>query len=161
MISRSRSTAAIMTNNTSDNDKDTTSSSGGHRVPPGGTKSWRYLMHVLVFAVVIYTLLFIFSPSELQEHRRPQNGSYEQLTVVMNTFKRPDMLAGKYFYSPLCALSSRRLLSRRGAGLLLAVRAGQVHLRRLERGAAAQRDLRRQVRPQRAPQGNKTGLLFV
>lgn len=49
---------------------------------------------IVIFGVVVYLFLIISSPSPLEEHKRSRTTSYEQLTVVMNTFERPDWMKG-------------------------------------------------------------------
>ena len=49
---------------------------------------------IVIFGVVVYLFLIISSPSPLKEHKRSRTTSYEQLTVVLNTFERPDWMKG-------------------------------------------------------------------
>src|SRR5690348_6768682 len=109
MIIRSRSTAAIM-NNYNEIEKDistspnASSSTGNYKSPPGGARLWKYLTWILVASALLYMTLFAISPTELKEHRNAQSASYEQLTIVMNTFKRHDMMMDAVDFYSQCEL---------------------------------------------------------
>ncbi len=59
-------------------------------IPPSGynSRSWRSFLWILCGGVLTYLLLLYNSPEPLVEHRRPAHTAKEQVTVVMNTFKR-------------------------------------------------------------------------
>lgn len=60
----------------------------------GGSKRWQYFAMVLLGGVIIYILLLVGGPAPLKEHKPSKETSHEQLTIVMNTFKRHDMMTG-------------------------------------------------------------------
>jgi hypothetical protein len=60
----------------------------------GGTKRWQWFGIVLFVGALMYVVLLISSPAPLKEHSRSKETSHEQLTIVMNTFKRHDMMLG-------------------------------------------------------------------
>lgn len=57
-------------------------------------KLLKYLAYIVAFGVAVYIFLIVSSPSPLKEHRRSRNVSYEQLTIVLNTFERHDLMQG-------------------------------------------------------------------
>jgi len=63
----------------------------------GGTKRWQYLIGIVVAAVILYSLVLFSSPAPLKEHKASKAASYEQLTIVMNTFKRHEMMLRKIY----------------------------------------------------------------
>jgi hypothetical protein len=64
---------------------------------PGGSKLWRMLAILFVIAVVFYITLFenLF---EIEESNIPSNPKRRQLTVVLNTFKRHDLMMGRFSF---------------------------------------------------------------
>jgi hypothetical protein len=64
---------------------------------PGGSKLWRMLAILFVIAVVFYITLFenLF---EIEESNTPSNPKRRQLTVVLNTFKRHDLMKGTFLF---------------------------------------------------------------
>lgn len=66
---------------------------GSHRTT-GGAKYWKWLLGIGAFALVLYFLVWCSYPAPLEEHKSSNAASYEQLTVVMNTFKRHDLMLG-------------------------------------------------------------------
>lgn len=50
---------------------------------------------ILMGGVIIYILLLVSGPAPLNEHKPSKETSHEQLTIVMNTFKRHDMMTGR------------------------------------------------------------------
>ena len=101
---RNRSTAMItsscndLESFVSSNGKSNTSSS---KMLLGGAKRWQYFLVVLFLGIISY--IYVISGSStsiLPEHRLPGEFSKEQLTIVMNTFKRNDMMLGE------CRISS-------------------------------------------------------
>ena len=65
----------------------------------GGFRRWQWLFTILFGGLFIYILLVITSPLPLKEHFRTKESSEEQLTIVMNTFKRHDMMLGMNFFN--------------------------------------------------------------
>jgi hypothetical protein len=61
----------------------------------GGTKRWQWFGIVLFVGALMYVVLLISSPAPLKEHMRSKETSHEQLTIVMNTFRRHEMMLGK------------------------------------------------------------------
>ena len=49
---------------------------------------------VVIFGAVVYSSLIINSPQPLKEHIRSVHNSNEQLTIVMNTFDRQQLMQG-------------------------------------------------------------------
>ena len=60
----------------------------------GGTKRWQWLVAIILSGIILYGLLIFNSPAPLKEHRSSTAASYEQLTIVMNTYKRHDLMLG-------------------------------------------------------------------
>lgn len=56
------------------------------------SKLLKYLASIVAFGVAVYVFLIVSSPSPLKEHSRSRNVSYEQLTIVLNTFERHDLM---------------------------------------------------------------------
>ena len=61
----------------------------------GGSRRWNLFISVFVVGILVYVILLVSSPSPLEEHARSKESSEEQLTIVMNTFKRNEMMIGK------------------------------------------------------------------
>jgi len=71
-----------------------------NKKPSGITPRWQVLFGVLVTVILVYILLVFSSPGPLGEHKPPKEMAHEQLTIVMNTFKRNDMMLDAIkFYS--------------------------------------------------------------
>jgi hypothetical protein len=51
-------------------------------------RSWRAFLVIVFGGVITYVLLLLNSPEPLQEHSHSAFSSQEQITIVMNTFKR-------------------------------------------------------------------------
>jgi hypothetical protein len=60
--------------------------------PPGGSRLWRLLIMVLVGGIVVYLFLMISTPRP--EYTKSHAAVKEQITVVINTFKRHEMMQG-------------------------------------------------------------------
>ena len=62
---------------------------------PGGIKLWNLIKILCALSAAIFTLDYVLSSEfVLPEHRRQPIPIDDQITVVMNTFKRNDMMAG-------------------------------------------------------------------
>jgi hypothetical protein len=61
----------------------------------GGSKKWFFLFTAIILGLVGYIYVIAGSTNtSLIEHKLSKEHSYEQLTIVMNTFKRNDMMLG-------------------------------------------------------------------
>jgi len=67
---------------------------GLNRQYPGGLKLWKFLIIVLVCGMVTYLGLILSSPSQIGERFKHADVSKEKITVVLNTFRRYDMMQG-------------------------------------------------------------------
>ena len=63
---------------------------------PGGSKMWRYLLYLIIFAMGIYIVMYDSFSFENENLSIAASSSVKrQLTIVMNTFKRHDLLKGR------------------------------------------------------------------
>jgi hypothetical protein len=67
---------------------------------------WKALLLVSIIGIFVYMVIIWSSPSTLQEHRKSSLTSKEQLTLVINTFKRPDIMEGAMTGFHLAGLDS-------------------------------------------------------
>ena len=108
---RSRSIISIPpASNTSDRDSMSMNNSGNvglnSRQYPGGTKLWKFLIVVLMGGMITYIALIVSSPSQIGDRFKHTDISKEKITVVMNTFRRYDMMQGKQHLDSLFFFSS-------------------------------------------------------
>lgn len=86
---------------------------GGAVLPSSGRSPsihrWFIFLLICFFGMLCYSLLIYHSPmiSIRQEHARPLSASVEQVTIVMNTFKRHDMMLGDWSIPILLYFSVR------------------------------------------------------
>lgn len=71
-----------------------TDGKGSYRTPWGTTLSRRFVYVLIGCLFLLLVELFLLNPAPLNEHRPTKAASHEQLTIVMNTFKRHDMMLG-------------------------------------------------------------------
>ena len=70
---------------------------------PGGSRIRTLALYLLIFSLVLDSLTFFSGPSiPLVEHRKIAIPVEQQITVVMNTFKRNDMMADAVKYYSQC-----------------------------------------------------------
>lgn len=97
MFLRSRSIVKLpsLDSNHKCDDPMTANSSSQFSKIPGGARLWRYLMYLTAFAITVYIILYdSFNIEEEGRPNIPPNPKKRQLTIVMNTFKRHDLLLG-------------------------------------------------------------------
>ena len=62
---------------------------------PGSTKLWNFIKILCALGIAIFILDYLLSSEYvLPEHRRQPMPPEDRITVVMNTFKRNDMMIG-------------------------------------------------------------------
>jgi len=67
---------------------------------------WKWTFYLFILSFIGYMLVLVNSPSPLKEHKRPTETSFEQLTIVLNTFKRHDMMIDAVQHYSQCPLVS-------------------------------------------------------
>ncbi len=113
MISRIKSSATIL--NTMSISVDSNEKGGPYLPSPKASVLSRFnkiFIGILLAGIFLTTIIIFQGPPQLKEHRRDPNNSYERLTVVMNTFKRPDELKG-IFLNNIITLSVNELFLQR------------------------------------------------
>ncbi len=87
MMLRTRSNVKL------DNGKDESKLEENKVRMPGGARLWRLLSAIILLAIFVYIILYdAFYPDDTLYSNSPLDPNNRQLTVVMNTFKRPDLM---------------------------------------------------------------------
>jgi hypothetical protein len=58
------------------------------------TKNKRYVVYIIIIGLFIYILLFKNAPSTLEKEKLHGTSKTQEITVVINTFQRLDMMQG-------------------------------------------------------------------
>lgn len=69
---------------------------GSYRTPWGTTLSRRFVYVLMGCLFLFFVEIFLLNPAPLEEHRASSAASREQLTIVMNTFKRHELMLGTF-----------------------------------------------------------------
>lgn len=63
-------------------------------------KRWKWFCAIVGIGAFMYITMIFSSPAPLKEHARSKETANEQLTIVLNTFKRHDMMLGETHSMP-------------------------------------------------------------
>lgn len=66
---------------------------------------WRYCLIILSICLSLYAILIFVSPRPLKEHENKLHVSKDQITVVINTFRRYDMMQDAVEFYASCELT--------------------------------------------------------